>query len=406
MKHMKRIKGVCILLEIVIFTSIFQGCWDMREINELGLVMAVGVDKKGDSEFSVTVQVAKPNEAGSSNQGSGSEPTWVGTADGKTIFDAIRNVAKISSRRIMWAHNNIIIIGEDVAKDGITPIIDFFTHNVELRMKTWVAVVNGDARKYIEAKTGMESIPALALARLYKYNELPGKSVKSDMLTVFRDYKSDTQEVIISQLNMVPNASKADAQVELAGAGVFKHDKLVGFLNPDETRGINFVRHKLRNSIISVASPLLDDKRVAVELGNIDTDIKTKIIDDLPQINIKISTDGNIAEQDKPSNISIEVFKKEIENLLQAKIKGDVEDALRKLQTDFNSDVVAFGRIVHIQNKNAWNKNLQYKWGETFKKVAVKVEVKVDIRSSSLFQIPMQDEKISEGGQKIEGKDK
>lgn len=402
---MKKLRGLCVILEICITATLFQGCWDMREINELGLVMAVGIDKKDENEFSVTVQVAKPNEAGGGNKGASSEPIWVGTADGKTIFDAIRNVAKMSSRRIMWAHNNIIVIGENLARDSITPVVDFFTHNSELRMKTWIAVVKGEARPYIEAKTGMESIPALSLARLYKYGELPAKSIKSDMLTVFRDYKSDTQQPIISQLNMVTNASKKDAQVELAGSGVLKDGKLVGFLTPDETRGVNFVREKVKSSILSVASTLLDNKRVTVELHDIKTKIKSTVVGDTPQIVINISAVGEITEQDEVSNVSIDVFKKEIESLIQAKIKGDTEDAIKKLQTEFNSDVVAFGRFVHIQNKEQWDETLQYKWGETFKKTAVKVNAKINIDSSSLFQIPIQNEKIN-GGEKVEGKDK
>jgi spore germination protein KC len=394
-----------VFLELCVTATFFQGCWDTREINELGLVMAVGIDKKDEDAFSVTLQVAKPNEAGGGNKGAGSEPIWVGRSDGKTIFDAIRNVAKMSSRRIMWAHNNIIVIGENVARDSITPVIDFFTHNSELRMKTWVAVVKGEARPYIEAKTGMESIPALSLARLYKYGQLPAKSIKSDMLTVFRDYKSETQQPLISQLNMVTNASKKDTQVELAGSAVLKDDKLVGFLTPDETRGINFVREKVKSSIVSVALNLINNKRVTVEIHDIKTKVKSIIIGDIPQITVNISAVGEITEQDEVSNIEIEVLKKEVENLIQAKIKGDTEDAIKKLQTELNSDVVAFGRFVHIQHKEEWDKTFKYEWNEAFKKTAVKVDTKINIDSSSLFQIPIQNERFH-GGEKGEGKDK
>ena len=39
-----------------------SGCWDMREINELGLVMAVAVDKSTNypNNYLVTVQLANP----------------------------------------------------------------------------------------------------------------------------------------------------------------------------------------------------------------------------------------------------------------------------------------------------------------------------------------------------------
>ena len=93
-----------------------SGCWDKREINELGIVTAVGVDKgKGENRYSVTIEIANTPPKKSGNSGSDGNETnkaWVGNAEGKSIFDAVRVLSNSSSRRIMWAHNSLIIIGE------------------------------------------------------------------------------------------------------------------------------------------------------------------------------------------------------------------------------------------------------------------------------------------------------
>ena len=85
----------------------------MRELDDLGLVMVVGIDKiKETNNFRITAQIAKPSGAGQAKGDSGGdEPVWTGSAEGNSIFEAIRNLAKFSSRRIMWAHNNVVIIG-------------------------------------------------------------------------------------------------------------------------------------------------------------------------------------------------------------------------------------------------------------------------------------------------------
>jgi spore germination protein KC len=143
----------------------------MREINELGLVIAIGIDKSANSpnKYLVTVQIANPQPSSSSGDNKNEEKVWIASAEGKTIFAAIRELARFSSQRIMWAHNNVIIVGESLAQDDITPVIDFFTHNHELRMKTWIAVAKGNANDFIVANAGMGSIPGQSLGDVFRY---------------------------------------------------------------------------------------------------------------------------------------------------------------------------------------------------------------------------------------------
>lgn len=158
-------KWILFLLLITLNPFIFSGCWDLREINEIGLVTAVGIDKgTGPNRYAVTVQIANPTAEGSSGGGGGGgggskaqSGMWIGTEEGGSLFDAVRKLSSISSRRIMWAHNNVVIIGEALAEEGIIPTIDYFTHNPELRMKSAVTIAHGKAKDYITAKVGMET---------------------------------------------------------------------------------------------------------------------------------------------------------------------------------------------------------------------------------------------------------
>ncbi len=144
---MKKIRTVFLLLIILISPGLLNGCYDLREINELGFVTAVGIDKADSpNRFIVTVQIANPS-SGSDDKGSMKNEVWIGTAEGKSIFDAVRKLTGISSKRIMWAHNNVVIIGESLAREGIIPVIDYFTHNLELRMKVGLVVSEGDAKE-------------------------------------------------------------------------------------------------------------------------------------------------------------------------------------------------------------------------------------------------------------------
>jgi spore germination protein KC len=140
------------MLLVLLLLPTLSGCWDAEEINELGFVLCVAIDKAGDG-YEVTAQIAKAETysktpGGSSNQAANEKPFWVVSATGQTIFEAIRNMAAISPRRIFWAHIKVIIIGEDLARSDIHDLLDFFTRNPELRLRTLIAVTQGEAGRY------------------------------------------------------------------------------------------------------------------------------------------------------------------------------------------------------------------------------------------------------------------
>lgn len=194
---MRKILLVFLLLNMIILLS---GCWDIREINELGLVTAVAIDKgSGQNKYSITVQIANPGtDSSSGDKSTVKKNVWVGTAEGESLFDATRKLVGISSRRIMWAHNNVIIIGESLAKEGIIPVIDFFTHNPELRMRAAVVVAKGDAKEYIVSKAGMDSPSGISFILLESYRALEAESVESHLLQVAANLRNKYANPLIS----------------------------------------------------------------------------------------------------------------------------------------------------------------------------------------------------------------
>lgn len=289
----------------------------------------------------------------------------------------------------MWAHNYIIIIGESLAEEDITPVIDFFTRNHELRMKTWVAIAHGDAKPYIHAKTGIENVPAISISELFRYHELPAESVATDMVHLFRDYKSETVQPLVSAVN-IPKGNEAQSsagpQVELEGAAVFKGSKLAGWLSPEETRGIAWIRNEMRDSIIVVNDIGEEKLRLSVELDNIKVRMKADLTSEIPSITIDVKATGDIAEVDVPSRMHIDELKASAEKEAVRVIKKQIKLGIDKVQKKFKSDVIGFGRVVHIENKEEWYGRIEKVWEEIYPQVPVTINVSIDIQSGALFQ--------------------
>ncbi|MDP4093620.1 MAG: Ger(x)C family spore germination protein [Bacillota bacterium] len=398
---MRKIRMLYLLLFIIFSTFIFSGCWDLREINELGLVTAVGIDKgNSPNRYSVTVQIANPtSQKSSDNKGSqqGNE-VWIGTEEGASLFDAVRKLVNISSRRIMWAHNNVIIIGESMAKEGIIPIVDYFTHNPELRLKTAIVIAKGEAKNYITAKVGMESPSGVSFIFLEGYRALTAESVESHMLEVSTELENEYGNPLISEVSLKEatmqsgsedSKKKSSETIELSGAALFKKDKMLGWLSPEEARGVSWMLNETDDTVVTVTDPEYGNKNVAVETMNVRAKIKSEVINGIPHFSVHISGKGKIVEEDGTTSQSMSEVKEYAEKLVDKKIEDEIKNSMEVVQKKYGVDVLGFAAIVHAQNKREWDNGLKYKWQEIFPQITVIVSADINIQSSVLHQQPM-----------------
>ncbi len=391
--------GLLLLLPLLI-----GGCWDAREINQLALVMAVGVDQAEDSNrFLVTAQIARPAVAGAGGGGDGGggqeEPVFTASADGDTLFEAIRNLARFTSRRIMWAHNMVIVIGESVAREDITPVIDFFTRNQELRLRTWIVVARGtDARSIVTTKTGMENIPGASIAALLRYAELPGESVRADVARALWSFLASDVNVILPAIRLSPHLApagnqegeKASAlQAELKGVAIFNGTRLVGFVDEDAARGLLWIRGELRNSVITLSCPGHPARNMAVEIRSPSVDVTSEIRGQRPTFRIRVDTEGWLNEQDcVTEDIDVMQLQEMTEERFAEGIEEDIRSALDSVQRNLGTDVFLYGFRIHRQHPQWWRTNKDH-WNDMFPEVATEVSVQARIPRMGIYVRPM-----------------
>lgn len=390
-------RRAAILFILILLTTSLTGCWDAREINELGLVMAVGVDKADAGGFVVTVQIANPKSAAQQEPGAGgkSEPVFVLSAQGGSIFEAVRELSKVSSKRIMWAHDFIIVIGENVARDSITPIIDFFTHNPELRMKTPVVVAQGNARDYMTIRTGMEDIAGVSFADIYEHSRLTGEFIETDMLSLCRAYYDKHAQPLISAITLQKSkmpigdeiATDPQQQVAFGGAAVFHGDKMVGWLNEEQTKGLAWILGMTGDTLVVVSDPVHPGKSVSIETHGVKTNIVTSIDGDMPHVLFDVTGTGSIAEEDAAKDIPMEEFKSKLEGFVNTAIGNNIRDGMAKLQGEYHSDAIGLERYFHARNHDQMSQ-FEDRWDDVFAQMPCKIVVDIKINQSTIYQIP------------------
>jgi spore germination protein KC len=389
-----------IILWISIGVLLLSACEiGKRELGDLALVMAVGLDKGKEKGLTkVTIQVVRPADArGQTGAPSGQtgDPIWSASAEGETIFHAIRNLSTFSSRRVFWAHNFIIVINEDLAREGIRDIIDFFTRNPELRMRTWVVVTPEKASAVVSTMTGLETVPGEAFDKLFRYTPISAQAPRTQMIDLQAAYLSESSEPILARAllinrgvsNKKPGQAGSVDQIELAGAGVFKGDKLVGILKPVEVRRILPFIEPPDTGVLILKCPDDKAKKLTVELKNQNFNVKPSFKDKKPVFDIYFETDASVVEAACPFSLDERKKVKDLERQMNTTIRKDLTSVLDKAQNEYKSDFIELGKVFMNHYPAEW-RTIGPKWEDTFPTVAINIHIKSKIVDTVLLKKP------------------
>lgn len=380
----KRVFKYIVLLLVV---NLLSGCWSKKDLNELAIVTAIGIDKTEEG-YSVSIQVLNPSElAGKTSSGRTEVVRFI--KSGETVFEALRKLSMDTPRRIYLAHLREVVFGEEIAREGIGKALDFISRDHEMRTDFYITVAKGSsAADILNVQTAVEKVPANKLFSALENSEsvwAATKTVKLDEL--INSIVSKGKEPILtgiyvygnpeygSNIENVHNVSP-ETGLRLDYLGVFKNDKLIGWLNMNESKGFNYITDNVKSTVVTAE---LDDGKVTIETLRSKSKVSGKMEKGKPVITINITSEGNVADTEsnidltKPENI------KKLEKEYSENVKKKVLTSVQKVQEDFQSDIFGFGEVIHRSNPKAW-KDLEENWDETFATLDVKVHVKADIR--------------------------
>lgn len=370
---------------LVVSLSFFiTGCWDAREINELGFILSIGLDKTDDG-FKVTAQIANPETYSKTPSGTTQpKPFWIVTGTGKTIFEAIRNMSSISSRRIFWSHIKVIIIGEQLARGDNLEIFDFFSRNPELRLRTLVAVTPGEAGDLLKIIPEMEKDPATYLEEIIDSESTTGKSYKMLLKDFLEDYIDPNIGPVTSKI--VLDQSKSEPILKTSGAYVFNRDKLTDSLDEVQTRGLLWIRNKMDESIMVVNCPY-DDKPITLEIKQAKSSFKSSLDNEVPNFAINVKVTAIINEQACHTDFNDMQKLAELEKTMEKAISQDIQSSVTKAK-ELQVDFIGFSRILNRQHKEEWHQ-ISSNWNQRIENSKVDVDVNVNINHVSLAK-PME----------------
>lgn len=371
-------KKINIILLFLLLLNL-SGCWNYREVDKFSIVAGISIDKGINEKIELSVEIIEI----SSGRETKLESKII-TAEGNSLFDAIRNVISIAGKRLYWSHAKIMILSKSIASEGVFEILEWFSRDAETRLDVEILISTEESAKEIfMSDKPLGNILSYTLLDTFENQVNLSKTPTTDILLFDIESNIKGNSIVLPVISLKRENKKNIPQIN--GCAIIKEDKLAGFLNGEETKDLLFIKNQIKGGIL-VEEMKTENKPVPVSLEIFKN--KTKVTPEIKNkeiiFNINIETTVAVDEVNGKGNFFDEKGIKKLEQNASNNLKKRTEALIKKLQQDYGADIFGFSSKLR-EDKVQTYKNVSNNWSETFKNLKVNIKAKVIIKNSGLL---------------------
>ena len=341
------------VIALLVFVIIFNGFSSIKELTDLAIVKAMGIDLTEDGKYHISAIVIDTSDSENNNSG------IVYEAIGDSVHDAARNIVGISPKKLYLAHMETLVISEEVAKTQTENVLDFFIRDNEGSNAFYLFIANGAKSSEIIDIINTEKIDMVSfLQATEKYRGIANlKNLNEIIKTILKD----GDEICANSISI------KDEKIVINDMAYFRDWNMAGYLTSQESVLYNILINEISNIILSIGQ---GDNLIVAEVMN----SKSKIsIENEDTINIEIKIKANLSETSKDIKITNSEKLEEIEKNFEEKINNEMLVFYNKIKNEYNSDILGFGNLLYRK------KNQLYTQDNYLQKLNVNVNTQVNI---------------------------
>lgn len=375
------------LLILIVFCTFLTGCWNYQELNNSYIVAGVAIDKSEDPGlYDVTIESVNMKDTDyEPNMQSYKIETM-----GEGIFDAVRDMIKISSKKLYWSHVRTLVVSEDVARDSILPTLDWIARDQEPRLAMDIYISRANTAKEIfDSESFATDIRSFELDVMINENEnlinVPTKKVYE----LINDLALPKTHTVLPVIEI--DSIHGKMTNVLCGGAVFNNDRLVGFLDNEDILPYLFIKNKVNGGLINVKDEEVPNDDVILEIFKNKTRVNPIITEENISFDIEIYTDVTIGELKTETDYisKPEPGRDDLKKLAEENLESDIIEVIKKVQSQFGLDIFGFGNIIRQRNPKLW-KTIEDDWDTIFMDLDVNVMSNIHIRNSGHFSKPIE----------------
>lgn len=378
---MFRVGTVVLSVFMMMISSILSSCSPPLPIEEKAIISMAGFDKKED-KIQITAFIQNPAVLGKARAGAQKDekPVSLLKTEGQTIDHAVHWSSNFVPRHIDWNHMQVVIIGEELARDGLSQVMDFLQRQPEASTLSFVFITKGiTARELFEKAFNFTDAPSRRIQELVAPSREHTNFREVRVYNILNDLDSPLSDIIVNGIRL----GKLEHYVTAGGhetfyltntVGVIKHGKLIGWLDKKASSGLMWVTEDRWDHAVQ-----LKNERYDVYVNHDITSNKPsiKVIfqgNQIRKIEIQVDIVSKISEFSSnqfPLTIeTIQLFEKDLEVYVEERVRRLVE-----MSQEMGADVIGLGYDVRKKNQRYWEQHKK----EWAKKIFPQIPVKVTI---------------------------
>jgi len=388
---------------VLLLLLTIPGCWDLRELDETGLVLLMGIDypQQGDG-FEVTVHIHTPLQSSSQGQEDASpsgQAVRVITSRGQTVMDAFRNMRSQTSFQLSFQHARLIVVGEDLARKGLTPVLDHMLRTREVRFNSLLMVCQGSARDFLQTPPMVSASLSEELEGILRNEEAWSKSHSVEVYRFVQDLLDPGIQPVASRLltiqpqhDQAPNpqgeendeTNSEDGVVLIQGISVFNDDKLVDWLTGTETIGYRYLTGQGGQMVLNI--PWRGG------IASMEVDMATCVKDVVfsesgPTIKIVLFLSADLTEYTGYADLKQQGVAEELHQLAAGQLAQLFQTTDEKAK-EMGVDFLGYGGIISRKYPKQWTK-LNTRWREIFPQVKTTFDIRLDMLQPGTITEPL-----------------
>lgn len=324
---------------------------------------------------------------------------------GTTISDAVSKLSQEVPQRVSFTHVTTVLLSEElISSIGFRPVVDFFERNQEMRRNIWVCITKkGKFHEVISVYTPCGFVTAAemigSIIDFRKNNLFSTTSRMGDFVEILGHQGQETYTQGITTKTPVFHTtepkyrltrtdgieSPGTQDIIIADTAVFRDDKMVGWMNESESRGLLWVKGEIKGGILTTS---FEDKKISMRIVRVKSKVKPIIEDEKMSINITVDVKTSIAESQADLDFTKTEVIEKIEDLQNEEVKREILMALEK-SIELSTDVFWFGNYFYRKYPKHW-KSVKDNWYDYYPGIDVNIKVTSTIQCIGLITRPIE----------------
>ncbi|MEC2342812.1 Ger(x)C family spore germination protein [Paenibacillus barengoltzii] len=376
-------KLLTVMLSSLMVLSL-TGCWNYREIEKMTTIAGIAIDK-GEKEGEIRLTLETVDGSG------GQDVLMVGyshiSLTGETMFDIVRRMIAETGRKLYWAHAKVIILSQDIAREGAAKVIDWYIRDTETRADIHILVSkNENAADVLRSDSYMDMPLSFKLNEMLDNEKLFSSAPVMELFD-FSDTVNTPGISSILPLIYLKEHEKGK-MASIGGLAVFDRDRMLGTISEEDTKYVLFLRDEIRGGVLTLGG-YNHPPGISLEIVRSKTKVEPVLVDGEVEIRVKTHTTTFIDEaQENMVDFLSAKGRVELEQRMEEKMVKEMEKVIQIAQKQYQQDIFGFGNQIHKKFPKLW-KRLEPDWDEQFSRLKVTVQADVLIKGTASTKHPL-----------------